>query len=91
VRIKDLHLFDLHHYQLIDVGMKISWLERLLANQRIPVFICGIVPGESGILRPASVVQWPEFLATDSEVRVRFPAPQDFLKSSVWLEVHSAS
>jgi hypothetical protein len=25
--------FDLHHYQLIDVGLKISLLKRLLANQ----------------------------------------------------------
>jgi hypothetical protein len=49
--MKDLHLFDLHHYQLIDVGLKISSLKRLLAIQRIPAFICGIVPGESGILR----------------------------------------
>jgi hypothetical protein len=27
------------------------------------------------------VVQWSEFLATDPEVRVRFPALSDFLKS----------
>jgi hypothetical protein len=31
---------------------------------------------------PASVVQWSEFLATDPEVQVRFPALPDFLKSS---------
>jgi hypothetical protein len=30
----------------------------------------------------ASVVQWSEFLATDPEVRVPFPALQDFLRSS---------
>jgi hypothetical protein len=30
----------------------------------------------------ASVVQWPEFLATDPEDRVRFPALPDFLRSS---------
>jgi hypothetical protein len=30
----------------------------------------------------ASVVQWSEFLATDLEVRVRFPALPDFLRSS---------
>jgi hypothetical protein len=30
----------------------------------------------------ASVVQWLEFLATDPEVRVRFPALPDFLRSS---------
>jgi hypothetical protein len=29
----------------------------------------------------ASVVQWPEFLPTDPEVRVRFPALPDFLSS----------
>jgi hypothetical protein len=29
----------------------------------------------------ASVVQWSEFLATDTEVRVRFPALPDFLSS----------
>jgi hypothetical protein len=29
-----------------------------------------------------SVVWWPEYLATDPEVRVRFPALQDFLRSS---------
>jgi hypothetical protein len=28
------------------------------------------------------VVQWSEFLATDPEVRVRFPALPDFLRSS---------
>jgi hypothetical protein len=30
----------------------------------------------------ASVVYWSEFLATDPEVRVRFPALPDFLRSS---------
>jgi hypothetical protein len=30
----------------------------------------------------ASVVQWSEFLATDPEVRVRFPGLPDFLRSS---------
>jgi hypothetical protein len=30
----------------------------------------------------ASVVQWSEFLATDTEVRVRFPALPDLLRSS---------
>jgi hypothetical protein len=30
----------------------------------------------------ASVVQWPEVLATDPEARVRFPAIADFLRSS---------
>jgi hypothetical protein len=30
----------------------------------------------------ASVVYWLEFLATDPEVRVRFPALPDFLRSS---------
>jgi hypothetical protein len=30
----------------------------------------------------ASVVQWSEFLATDPEVRVRFPALPDFLRRS---------
>jgi hypothetical protein len=30
----------------------------------------------------ASVVYWSEFLATDSEVRVRFAALPDFLRSS---------
>jgi hypothetical protein len=29
----------------------------------------------------ASVVLWSEFLATDPEVRVRFPALPDFLRS----------
>jgi hypothetical protein len=29
-----------------------------------------------------SVVQWSEFLATDPEVRVRFPALPDFLRNS---------
>jgi hypothetical protein len=28
----------------------------------------------------ASVVYWSEFLATDPEARVRFPAPPDFLR-----------
>jgi hypothetical protein len=28
------------------------------------------------------VVKWSEFLATDPEVRVRFPAVSDFLRSS---------
>jgi hypothetical protein len=28
----------------------------------------------------ASVIQWSEFLATDPEARVRFPALPDFLK-----------
>jgi hypothetical protein len=30
----------------------------------------------------ASVVLWSEFLATDSEARVRFPALPDFLRNS---------
>jgi hypothetical protein len=30
----------------------------------------------------ASVVWWLEFLVTDSEVRVRFPALPDFLRNS---------
>jgi hypothetical protein len=32
--------------------------------------------------RTASVVWWSEFQATDPEVRVRFPALPDFLRSS---------
>jgi hypothetical protein len=32
--------------------------------------------------RTASVVEWSEFLATDPEVRVRFPVLPDFLRSS---------
>jgi hypothetical protein len=36
----------------------------------------------SPYLMTASVVQWSEFLATDPEVRVRFPALPDFLRSS---------
>jgi hypothetical protein len=31
----------------------------------------------------ASVVQWPKFLATNPEARVRFPTLPDFLRSSV--------
>jgi hypothetical protein len=34
------------------------------------------------IRRTASVVWWSEFLATDPEVRVLFPALQDCLRSS---------
>jgi hypothetical protein len=30
----------------------------------------------------ASVGQWSEFLATDPDVRIRFPALPDFLRSS---------
>jgi hypothetical protein len=30
----------------------------------------------------ASVVQWSEFRATDPELRVRFPALSEFLRSS---------
>jgi hypothetical protein len=33
-------------------------------------------------LLTASVVQWSEFLATDPDVRDRFPALPDFLRSS---------
>jgi hypothetical protein len=33
-------------------------------------------------LGSASVVSWSEFMVTDPEVRVRFPALQDFLRSS---------
>jgi hypothetical protein len=33
-----------------------------------------------GLLVTASVVEWSEFLATDPEARVRFPALPDFLK-----------
>jgi hypothetical protein len=29
-----------------------------------------------------SVVKWSQFLATDAEIRVRFPELPDFLKSS---------
>jgi hypothetical protein len=43
-------------------------------------------------LQTASVVYWSEFLATDLEVRVRFPALPDFLRSSgSGTGVHSAS
>jgi hypothetical protein len=34
------------------------------------------------VLIYASEVLWPEFLATDQEVRIRFPALPDFLRSS---------
>jgi hypothetical protein len=34
------------------------------------------------VLATTSVVQWSEFLATDPEARVRFPALLDFLRSS---------
>jgi hypothetical protein len=34
------------------------------------------------MLQTASVVYWAEFLATDPEVLVRFPALPDFLSSS---------
>jgi hypothetical protein len=37
--------------------------------------VCSIVPS-------ADLVQWSEFLATDPEVRVRFLALTDFLKSN---------
>jgi hypothetical protein len=33
----------------------------------------------------ASVVKWSKFLATDPEIRVRFPALPDFLRSSGFL------
>jgi hypothetical protein len=34
------------------------------------------------LLLTASVIYWSEFLATDPEFRVRFPALPDFLRSS---------
>jgi hypothetical protein len=34
------------------------------------------------ILVTASVIQWPEFLAANREVRVRFPSIPDFLTAS---------
>jgi hypothetical protein len=34
------------------------------------------------VLGTASVVYWSDFLTTDPEVRVRFPALSDFLRSS---------
>jgi hypothetical protein len=37
-------------------------------------------------IQTASVVYWSEFLATAPEVRVRFPALRDFLRSSGGLE-----
>jgi hypothetical protein len=40
----------------------------------------------------ASVVYWSELLATDPEIRVRFPALSDLLRSSgFWNAVYSAS
>jgi hypothetical protein len=43
-------------------------------------------------VQAASVVWWSEFLATDPEVRVRFPALPDFSeKQWVWNGVHPAS
>jgi hypothetical protein len=38
--------------------------------------------GRSTLSVTASVVQWSELLATDSELRVRFPTLPDFLRSS---------
>jgi hypothetical protein len=43
-------------------------------SRSICIFLC--------FLSTASEVQWPEFLATDPEVRVRLPALPDFLRSS---------
>jgi hypothetical protein len=39
----------------------------------------------------ASVVKWSEFLATDPEARVRFPALPDFLKEKKKKENSSGS
>jgi hypothetical protein len=41
-----------------------------------------VMKPSSGSRETASVVQWSEFLATDPEVRVRFPALPDILTSS---------
>jgi hypothetical protein len=38
--------------------------------------------GRYRLLETASVVWWSGFLATDPEVRVRFPALPDFMRSS---------
>jgi hypothetical protein len=55
------------------------------------MFLYAVFGGHEGIwlvvmwimyMPATSAVQWSEFLATDPEARLRFPALPDFLKSS---------
>jgi hypothetical protein len=56
------------------------------ADRLSPAFLTELTRTQVGGLcvssTTASVVQWSEFLATDPEARVRFPAIPDFLTSS---------
>jgi hypothetical protein len=54
---------------------------RKISFQVIFLFKETLINFASEHLRTASVVQWSEFLATDPEVRVRFPALPNFLRS----------
>jgi hypothetical protein len=54
-----------------------SWLGELLIYQVSPGF-----NSHTECNPTASVIYWSQFLATDPEVRVRFPALPDFLRSS---------
>jgi hypothetical protein len=65
-----------------------------LSKYKLELVKCIMSVGTEGGTKPASnytffygkgttfVVYWSEFLATDPEVRVRFPALPDFLRSS---------
>jgi hypothetical protein len=47
VRMKDLQRFDLHHYQLIDVALKIQEAFRESVTPIIYLYDNGILPEES--------------------------------------------
>jgi hypothetical protein len=54
------------------------------------IFLGHFISGLGETRRIASVIQWSEFLATDPDPRVRFPALPD-KNIRFWNGVHSAS
>jgi hypothetical protein len=59
------------------LGVRADFLSSLIWNR-----LSGLIKFRDGSDKTSSVVQWSELLATDPEVRVRFPALPDFLKIS---------
>jgi hypothetical protein len=58
------------------VFSKLQCLEKIALHIQLNLNLSNEFP------QSASVVYWSEFLAADPEVRVRFPALPDFLRSS---------
>jgi hypothetical protein len=73
-------------YRKVQLSFKFITYCYTFINQNVvfsfELFVGDIIIYPFIIVGPPSVVYWPEFLATDPEVRVRFPALPHFLRSS---------